>query len=978
MKKATALILTLCLVFANLPSGFADDSDIFGVNIQPNIMIIIDDSGSMADSVPGNLYAPSTTYPAVNQCSSGGGGGGHHGGGGGGGTSACTSTAVYQQGSGGYGGSTYTLYANTIASVASATAQTALSTTGYWTGQIGGSNVSLYLGNYLNYQLGTCTSCEDMQPKINIAQAVVTNIVNSTEGVRFGLATFSPTSWNSSKWNSVTNSYGVCSGGAQILAPVGSSPATIVSAVNALGPDGCTPLGEALQGIGKYYAGTFPGYSSPIQYACQTNFVILVTDGMQNGAVDFKVQATNLYTTDASANYPGLQNVITDTVGFGIEPPDQALQATADLQTAANNGGGYFYLTTSASALEAALQAAIAHILASTFSFATPAIPTTSTTGDTRLYMAALQSNITAPFWQGYLTAYNRNSSGVVPVDSNGHPLASAQAWEAGQVLTTIPSANRTIYTLIGGTLQAFNTSNPNLTATLLGVSTAAQANNIVNFIRGQDVFGANPALDRSWKLGDIFHSNPVVVRPPFQVSTDPTYNAFKTANAGRTSVVIVGANDGMLHAFRESDGTELWAFIPPDLLSQLQYLTLAVGTHNYYVDSSPIVADVQIGGAWKTIVVFGERRGGPNYYALDITNTASPAYLWNFTDSYMGETWSEPAIGKVQMADGTTKYVAFLGAGFDTPQNNANGKSFRVLDLATGTMLWKYYNASGSTDDRQYMNFSLAANPTAVDLNNDGYVDRVYIGDVGGQLWKFDVSAPATVSAGLVTNWTGKRLFAASPTQPNPPPAGAYYPAQGIFGPPDLAFDSQGNLWVYFGTGDRDHPENTSSNRFYGIVDNTNMTNGSALTESNLVNVTSTNVAAPQGWFFTLGPSEKDWTAPTVFNQDVLFTTFTPTGDPCGAGGNATLYEVQMTTGYAALNWATGQPYGTGASSSSNTRGTQIGVGIPSRPIIEITTSGAVVMSDAIAGTTSQQLTNSPAPPPTSMKQFLYWTERF
>ncbi len=976
MKKVTALILCLCLVFANLPPALADDSDIFGVNIQPNIMILFDDSGSMADSVPNNIYVASTTYTVVNQCSNGGGHGGH-GGGGGGGSSACTSTVVYQQGGGGFGGGggTYTLYANTIASVANASAQTALSTTGYWTGQIGGSNLSLFLGNYLNYQLGTCTSCEDLEPKINIAHTIVTNIVNSTTGVRFGLATFSNTTWDPNKWNPLTNSYGVCVGGAQILAPIGSSAATIVSAVNNLEPQGCTPLGEALQNIGQYYAGTFPGYSSPIQYACQTNFVILVTDGIQNGVVDMRVQATLLYTTDASANYPGLQNVITDTVGFGVEPPDQVLQATADLQTTATNGGGYFYLTTSAGALEAALQGAIAHILAATFSFATPAIPTTSTTGDTRVYMAALQSNVSSPFWQGYLTAYNRNSSGVVPVDSNGHPLASAQAWEAGQVLTTIPSANRTIYTLIGGTLQAFNTSNANLTPALLGVSTAAQASNVINFIRGQDVFGANPALDRSWKLGDIFHSNPVVVFPPFQASADPTYTAFKTANAGRTTVVLVGANDGMLHAFRESDGTELWAFIPPDLLSQLQNLTLSVGPHNYYVDSSPIVADIQIGGAWKTIVVFGERRGGPNYYALDITNTTSPAYLWNFTDSHIVESWSEPAIGAVQMAGGTTKYVAFLGGGFDTAQNNAAGKNFFVVDLATGLELWKYYNNS-STGDQQYMNFSLAANATAVDLNNDGFVDHVYIGDVGGQLWKFDVSAPATLSGGLVTNWLGKRLFVASPTQANPPPAGAYYPAQAIFDAPALAYDSQNNLWVFFGTGDRDHPENTSSNSFYGIIDNTNMTNGSALTASNLVNVTSTNVAPTQGWFITLQPNEKDWTAPSVFNYVVLFTTFTPTSDPCGAGGNANLYEVQMGTGYAALNWSTGLPLS--SSNSSNTRNMQIGVGIPSQPIVEITSSGGTVTSTAIAATTSQQLTNNAAPPPSSMKQFLYWTERF
>jgi type IV pilus assembly protein PilY1 len=53
---------------------------------------------------------------------------------------------------------------------------------------------------------------------------------------------------------------------------------------------------------------------------------------------------------------------------------------------------------------------------------------------------------------------------------------------------------------------------------------------------------------------------------------------------------------------------------------------------------------------------VFGQRRGGKNYYALDITNTTNPQYLWTFNDTNLGETWSEPAIGKVKMSDDTDK----------------------------------------------------------------------------------------------------------------------------------------------------------------------------------------------------------------------------------------------------------------------------------------------------------------------------------
>src|SRR5439155_9771684 len=211
--------------------------------------------------------------------------------------------------------------------------------------------------------------------------------------------------------------------------------------------------------------------------------------------------------------------------------------------------------------------------------------------------------------------------------------------------------------------------------------------------------------------------------------------------------------------------------------------------------------------------------------------------YLWSFTDTKITETWAEPAIGKVKIGT-ADKYVMFIGGGVDSAINNAHGKALFVVDLATGTKLWEYYN-DGALDDRQYMNFSLPEKATAVDLDNNGYVDHVYIGDMGGQLWKFDVSATAT------TSWTGKRLFAADSGQTNPPAVGEYYPAQAIYGAPAMALDTTGALWAFFGTGDRNHPVATATNRFYGIKDTTTMTNGATLTESSLANVTSSNATA-------------------------------------------------------------------------------------------------------------------------------------
>jgi type IV pilus assembly protein PilY1 len=273
-------------------------------------------------------------------------------------------------------------------------------------------------------------------------------------------------------------------------------------------------------------------------------------------------------------------------------------------------------------------------------------------------------------------------------------------------------------------------------------------------------------------------------------------------------------------------------------------------------------------------------------------------------------------------------------------------------------------------------MNFSLPEKATAVDLDNNGYVDHVYVGDVGGQLWKFDVSATAT------TSWTGKRLFVAVPTQANPPAAGEFFPAQAFFGAPSLALAPDWSLWVFIGTGDRYHPNSAASNRFYGIKDNTTMANGSFLTESNLADVTTTNGTGANGWFIQLAnANEKVLAAPNVFNGQVIFTSFTPTtAVSCTSGsGTARLYDVQMLTGYAAVNFSTGLALT--STDASSARSTVIGQGIPSMPIIVVTpptTPGAAATSSVIVSTTNQQLPNNAIPAPGFLKQIRAWRERF
>ena len=106
------------------------------------------------------------------------------------------------------------------------------------------------------------------------------------------------------------------------LATIGTAKSTMITAINNISPSGFTPLGEFLSDGGRYYRGeTLRNgitYTSPIQYACQPNFVILMTDGLQNGSLDVRDIATNRYNNDHASWFTGMQNVIVHTVGFGI------------------------------------------------------------------------------------------------------------------------------------------------------------------------------------------------------------------------------------------------------------------------------------------------------------------------------------------------------------------------------------------------------------------------------------------------------------------------------------------------------------------------------------------------------------------------------------------------------------------------------------------------------------------------------------
>jgi len=459
---------------------------------------------------------------------------------------------------------------------------------------------------------------------------------------------------------------------------------------------------------------------------------------------------------------------------------------------------------------------------------------------------------------------------------STGRSVASGGSilWDAGQLLAARSYSDRTVYTAYKPTSSspltriAFTASNASTLASLLKDTNSDNAG-LINFVLGQG---------RSWKLGDILHSNPVLVGPPSGDSSalGSAYAAFKTANAGRQTVIYIGANDGMIHCFDLVTGAELWAFIPYNLLPKLVNMSGWDSTtstrylkHDYYVDGTPYVGDAYIGGAWKTVLMCGQGAGkgstvagGLNYYfALDVTDPTNPVVLWEAKDSStMGETWSVPVFGQV-LSSSTYYWVAFVGSGYDNNASRVVGNYFYVIRLDTGAILKKVavtadVNTSLSSKcSNPYPNIQVAVPgaPTAVDVDKDYRTDYVYFGDLDGRLYRLPFTSSNAKKWTLTTLYTDKM----------------YYP---IITKPAVVLDpTTGNLPIHvmFGTGGDDA---APSDRYYAFIAMTD-TGSSAATEWYIGDATETGLSSTLK-MGTMASGEKVWADPVISDKIVYFSS--------------------------------------------------------------------------------------------------------
>jgi type IV pilus assembly protein PilY1 len=650
--------------------------------------------------------------------------------------------------------------------------------------------------------------------------------------------------------------------------------ANLHNAIGGIHADTWTPLAETLHEAGLYFRGA-PShfndgavYTSPIQSWCQKSYILIVTDGEStedrnevlkgngknkdgdtdvdahepglakekhyedNGSDYLDDVAKVLRETDMRSDLEDTQHVVTYTVGFTIH--SELLEHTA------KNGGGKYYYCHNAQSFSIVLQKIIEEILGQSTSYVAPVVPISqmekASSGD-RIYLALFKPTWRS-FWNGNIKKFaiatqpgNGIETGDI-VDSHGNPVLDSRGrivdsavsfWGTsdpdggeverggvGQILLT-RSDQRRIYTYMGTTpdltdpTNAFTLDNLGIIPLTLGLrdNQGPERDKLIQFIHGYDSYdengNGNPIEKRDWILGAFLHSRPLVI------------------NYGQgQSVIYAGANDGMLHAFNDKTGKEIWAFIPPDLLGKLKDLTGEA--IEYYVDGSPrtYIFDqngngiIESGDGDRVILACGERRGGNHYFALDVTSPQIPRFLWQIGPeregySEMGQSWSTPILGKIHYG-ADEREVFFIGGGYDENQDtgpdageDSHGRAIYIVDAVTGDLVWKYSHA-----EDPFMAHSIPSDIARVDTTGDGYIDRLYVGDMGGKVWRFDIESPSS------TNWRGKLLFDSGDRKK-------------IFYPPDVCLENGGQWYemLFFGTGDRADPKDVSvCNRIYAIKD--------------------------------------------------------------------------------------------------------------------------------------------------------------
>ncbi|MBF0329501.1 MAG: hypothetical protein HQL10_10115 [Nitrospirae bacterium] len=693
--------------------------------------------------------------------------------------------------------------------------------------------------------------------------------------------------------------------------------------------------------------------------------------------------------------------------------------------TTINTAGGldgYAFIASNGDELTAALKRAVNVIRAAAYSFSVTTVSSARITSENNIYEASFQPIDNESFWMGHLKKYSINADGSV----------GSVVWDAGTQMQAQGHSSRTMKTY-NGSLVNFDTT---LTPQILGVGdNTTKRNRVVGYFRGEtSTDNATNYNQDDWKLGDVWHSNPVVLTSPspyfsdaIDTSNPKAWEAFRTGHqrtssgcsSGACRVIVVGANDGQFHVIKASDGSEAFSFIPPNLLRKLQQVSHmshpppAGISHQYFVDGPVSAQDVWLGSGagttknssdWKTVVVFGEGRGAGSYlfsssvncaadnatysetwtsatpyhcgyYALNFTDTLNPTYMW-----HLG--------GTTAMDNATGTYFAQPWSKMAIGRVKISGNEKWVGFVGGGTYDYSCGSGGFSNDSSS----RLGKGFYVVDLS-DGSILWKYTKTNNASLDYPIAASPAVLDSdndGFIDTvyvaTMGGDMWRFKLCKDNGDNCGATSnwaaglavgtsggDIRPVYTAATISKDTTGNIWIYYGTGDKQCPSASGAQeQFYAFKDG----GGSYSSSADFQNITaagSTYSGVKQGWRMNFaGSGEKMLAEPTVFAGSVYFTTYTPPSGSgvCTQGGTGKLYGVNYTTGAGTVD---------AAANKSKTLGT----GIPSAPLVSIRPDGAgadlYVTNSGGAGldTQTQKVPGVTPSFPSNRSNMLYWRDK-
>jgi type IV pilus assembly protein PilY1 len=591
--------------------------------------------------------------------------------------------------------------------------------------------------------------------------------------------------------------------------------------------------------------------------------------------------------------------------------------------------------------------------------------------------------------------------------------LQLATAWEAANLLTGTSGSRRIFVGKTSGSVVPstfeFNSTNVTLNELCAGalsrcIGTGTGRTSIsgglgitnsqaIAYLRGDQTLEASsttPLRKRSRVLGDIVNSTPVVISPfndygyrslrgTSPGSTDPyNYAAYLETKKTRPQMVFVGANDGMLHAFRGDSGVEQFAYIPAAALGHMGNLLFPyrvedkndqVFQHRYFVDGPIVVSDAHVGSGWKTTLVGTLGAGGKGVFGLDVSTPgtfAASNVMFDINDKAstaairdnIGHVLSRPVIVPVKVG-ANVRWKAIFGNGYNSTNNRA---VLFIVDLANptgagGVVMVEATEASQT--EANGLGGIIAVDRfvgSTTTAGRDGYADTVYGADQNGAIWKFDLrsSTPAALTTPFftATDASGAR--------------------QAITGGLEAAAGPRGGVMLYFGTGSFsfvNDPADRQVQSFYGVLDTGTPVSRAELHEQSIIldedgNRDTTMLPMPankKGWFIDLrvgatATGERMVGTPRVESGIIFFPAFDPTStDGCATGGTNRLYGLAALSGAAAMSSVrqgspTGEAYGepTGAVKLSTTG---------SAPVTDIAIMTSPRTSPLAAGTTDEDL---------------------